>query len=93
MRAVIYAKQSKTATVYEQFNACAAYAKRKGYSITGKVLDFNGNALHEAINKVIADDQPCALVVYNQGTFTDFQEAIFYRVYLEKLGKKLVICN
>lgn len=94
MLAVIYAKQSDQISIYQQFNACAAYANRKGYSIKGKVLDFEGTSFHEAVNKTIANDLPCALMIYSKDmVFKTNDDYLFYRIYLEKLGKALIDCN
>lgn len=92
MNCVIYAKQTNEISVYEQYNKCATFAKRYGYSIDGKVLDFDGTKFHEAVNKVIADNGVAALVVYSKDVvFNDYSEFVFYRIYFDKLGKELIV--
>lgn len=91
MNCVIYAKQNDDISVYEQYNQCAELAKRYGYSIVGKVLDFDGTKFHEAINKVIAEHDVVALIVYGKDiVFNDYSEFVFYRIYLDKLNKELI---
>lgn len=92
MSAVIYVC-GKDVSIYTQFNQCANYAKKHGYSIAGKVLDFESNSLYEAINKVVADENIDILLVYSKEiVFPKHDDYLFYRIYLEKLGKKLVFC-
>lgn len=94
MSVVIYVRQSEDISLYEQFNKCAEYAKRYGYSIEYKVLDFEGNKLYEAINKVIVEHDVTALMIYSKDmVFDKNDDYLFYRIYLEKLGKKLMSCN
>jgi hypothetical protein len=91
MQAVIYVRNDKDIPIYEQFNVCAEFAKRYGYSIEHKVLDFEGNIFYEAINKVIVEHYITALIIYDKGNAFDSEDDyIFYRIYLEKLGKKLI---
>ena len=91
MNCVIYAKQNDDISVYEQYNQCAALAKRYGYSISGKVLDFDGTKFHEAINKVIAERDVVALIIYSKDVvFDSNDDYLFYKIYLEKQGKRLV---
>lgn len=92
MNAVIYARENGDIPIYEQFNKCAEYAKRYGYSISGKVLDYEGNIFHEAVNKVIADKNITILIIYSKDSaFTHNDDYLFYKIYLEKLGKQLVV--
>ena len=94
MNAIIYVRQGNKISLYEQFNKCADYAKRYGYSISGKVLDFEGKKLHEAINKIIPYNESAALIVYSkEAAFDSYNDYIFFRIYLEKLGHKLISCN
>ena len=93
MNVVIYAKQDEEISVYEQYNKCAEYAKRYGYTINYKVLDFEGTIFHEAINKVIAGHDITALICYNMDNIGDYETGLFYRIYLDKFGKKLISCN
>ena len=91
MNCVIYAKQNDDISVYEQYNQCAAIAKRYGYSINGKVLDFDGTNFHEAVNRVIAEYDVVALIIYSKDiVFNDYSEFVFYRIYLDKLNKELI---
>lgn len=92
MNAVIYVRENGDTLIYEQYNRCTGYAKRYGYSITGKVLDYEGNIFHEAVNKVIADKNITILMIYSKDSaFTHNDDYLFYKIYLEKLGKQLVV--
>ena len=66
MNAVIYVRENADIPIYAQFNRCAGYAIRYGYSISGKVLDYDGNIFHEAVNKVIADKNITILMIYSK---------------------------
>lgn len=91
MQVIIYVRDGEDISLYEQFNQCANYAKRYGYSISGKVLDFDGTHFHEAINKVIVEHDIEALMIYNKDmVFPKTDDYLFYRIYLEKLGKVLI---
>ena len=91
MQVVIYVRDSEGISLYEQFNKCAEYAKRRGYSISGKVLDFDGTHFHEAINKVIVEHDIEALMIYSKdAVFPKADDYLFYRIYLNKLGKVLI---
>lgn len=91
MNCVIYARQNDGTSVYEQYNQCATLAKRYGYSIAGKVLDFDGTNFHEAINKVIAEHDIVALIIHGKDTaFDNNDDYTFYRIYLDRLEKKLI---
>ena len=93
MNCIIYVRDNKDISLYEQFNKCAGYAKKHGYSIAGKVMDFDGSNLHEAINKVIAnEDIPILLIYSKQFVFPRHEDYLFFLIYLEKLGKHFVIC-
>ncbi len=94
MQAVIYVRHNDDISLYTQFNKCAEYAKRNGYTISGKVFDFDGKNFHEAINKVIADRNITMLMIYSKDlVFHQYNDYLFYRIYLEKQGKKLIACN
>lgn len=94
MQCIIYVRDNGDISLYEQFNKCAEYAKRYGYSIEHKVLDFEGTMFYEAINKVIVEHDVTALIVYSRETaFDNHDDYIFYKIYCEKLGKELVVCN
>lgn len=91
MQVIIYVRQRDEISLYEQFNKCANYAKRYGYSISGKVLDFDGTHFYEAINKVIVEHDISALLIYSKEiVFPESDDYLFYRIYLEKLGKKII---
>lgn len=94
MNCVVYAKQNGEISVYEQYNQCAALAKRYGYSIDGKVLDFDGSKFHEAVNKVIAEHTVVALIIYSKNVvFDNYDDYLFYRIYCDKQNKKLISCK
>lgn len=94
MKCVIYVTPHSGASIYSQYNDCASHAGRKGYHVCGKVLDFERSQIHEAINKVIADETTTAMIVYSrEAAFNDYEEYLFYRIYLEMLGKVLIVCN
>ena len=94
MQVVIYVRQTDKMSIYEQYNKCANFAKKYGYSISGKVLDFDGSKFHEAINKVIAEHDIEALMIYSKDmVFDKNDDYLFYRIYFEQLGKKLISCN
>lgn len=94
MQAIIYVRQRDDISLYEQFNTSSEYCKKFGYSIAGKVLDFDGKRLHEAINKIIPKSESAALIIYSkEAAFDSFNDYIFFRIYLEKLGHKLISCN
>lgn len=91
MQCIIYVRQHDDISLYKQFNKCAEYCKRLGYSISGKVLDFDGKHFHEAINKVIANKNITILMIYNKDLiFHQYNDYLFYRIYLQKLNKKLI---
>lgn len=93
MSCIIYVRQTDEISLYEQFNKCAEYAKRYGYSIENKVLDFEGNRFYEAINKVIVDHDITSLIIYSKdAAFDKNDDYLFYRIYCDKLGKKLISC-
>lgn len=94
MNCVVYAKQNDEISVYEQYNQCAALAKRYGYSIDGKVLDFDGSKFHEAVNKVIAEHTVVALIIYSKDVvFDNYDDYRFYTIYCDKQNKKLISCK
>lgn len=94
MQAIIYVRQRGETSLYEQFNICAEYCKKFGYSISGKVLDFEGNKFHEAVNKIIPRGESTALIIYSKGAaFDNTDDYLFFRIYLEKLGHKITSCN
>lgn len=94
MSCVIYVRQNEEISIYEQYNKCAEFAKRYGYHIEHKVMDFEGNRFYEAINKVIVEHDVDALIIYDKDiVFDNNDDRLFYRIYCEKLGKKLISCR
>ena len=94
MNGVIYVVNNTDISIFHQHNVCAEYAKKYGISVSYRVFDIRGNRFQEAINKVIADENNTALIVYNRDVaFNDFEEYLFYKIYLEKLNKKLISCT
>lgn len=94
MQAIIYVRQREEISLYEQFNTCSEYCKKFGYSIAGKVLDFEGKKFHEAVNKIIPFSVPVALVIYSkEAAFDNNDDYLFFRIYIEKLGHKIISCN
>lgn len=93
MQCIVYVRDNSDISIYQKFNECARFASRHGYSIKRRLLDFSGNEFYKAIDKVVFDNEVTALIVYNLDSIGDFETALFYRIYLEKLGKKLIACN
>ena len=92
MPVIIYVRQKGEISLYEQYNKCADHAKKHGYSVAGKILDFDGKRLHEAINKIIPAGASALIVYSKEAAFDSYDDYIFYRIYLEKLGHKLILC-
>lgn len=94
MQCIIYVRDKEDISLYEQFNKCADFAKRHGYSISGKVLDFEGNRFYEAVNKVIPKTESIVIIIYSKNaTFDNNDDYLFFKIYLEKLGHKIISCN
>lgn len=94
MNCIVYVRQTEEISLYKQFNKCAEYAQKHGYSINGKVLDFDGKHFHEAVNKVVADDNITMLMIYNKEVvFHQYNDYLFFKIYCEKLNKKLISCT
>lgn len=93
MNCIIYVSDNSDISIYQQFNEAAHYAKRYGYSIKAKVLDFTGKEFYAAVDKVVFDKDIKALIVYNMDNIGDYETGLFYRIYLDKFGKKLIACN
>ena len=93
MQAFIYVCDNSEMSVYQQHNICMQYAKRQGYSVAGRVLDFDGSRFYEAINKVINNTDQQALIIYSKDTaFRNNDDFLFYKIYLQKLNKRLISC-
>lgn len=94
MNCIIYAKNANNITVFEQHNVCAEKAKRYGYSVAHRIFDIRGDRFTEAINKVTAHQEIEALIIYDKWIiFKDYDEFLFYYIYLRKLGKKLILAK
>lgn len=93
MNCIIYVSDYSDISIYQQFNEVAQYAKRYGYSIKSKMLDFSNSEFYKAVDKVAFDDEVSSLIVYDRKNIGDNETVLFYRIYLDKLGKKLIICN
>ena len=93
MKCAIYVNQSVKPNFHQQHNECSRYAKRYGYSIKSRVIDFEGNRFYEAIDKVVLDNEVSCLIVYNMKCIGDYETALFYKIYLSEFGKKLISCN
>lgn len=94
MNCVIYVRHNKDISVYEQFNICAEYAKRYGYSIGGRVLDFESKRFYETVDKITSNKNINILMIYNiKFVFRQYNDYLFYRMYLQTFGKKLIVCE
>jgi hypothetical protein len=90
MKAVVYARGNANPDIYTQYNECARCAKRYGYSVHSRVLDFSGTEFHKAVDKVTFNDDVSCLIVYDKKSIGDYETSLFYQIYLDKLGKKLM---
>lgn len=93
MQCVIYVRDGLKMSPYEQWNVCCEYAKRFGYSIKGKVFDFDGTKFYEAVDKVAFQDDVDCVIVYHAKYVGDFEDYLFYKIYLDNFGKKLIPCT
>lgn len=93
MNCIIYVSDNSDISIYQQFNEVAQYTKRYGYSIKSRVLDFSGKEFYKAVDKVVFDDEVSSLIVYDRKSIGDNETVLFYQIYLDKFGKKLIICN
>ena len=93
MHAVIYVCDNIEIPIYEQWNRCAQYAKRYGYSIADKVLDFEGGHFYQAVDKAIFNNDIDCVIVYHKSCIGNFEDVLFFRIYLNEFGKKLIFCN
>ena len=93
MNCIIYVCDNSDISIYQKFNDCARLAKRRGYSIKSKVLDFSNSEFYKAVDKVVFDDEVSSLIVYDRKSIGDYETVLFYQIYLDKFGKKLIICN
>lgn len=93
MQAIIYVCDNSDSSIYQKYNQCARFAKHYGYSIYGKVLDFSGSEFYKAVDKVTFNDDVCCLIVYDKKSIGDYETSLFYQIYLDKFGKKLLFVN
>lgn len=94
MNCVIYVRPYNDIPIYYQHNVCTQFARRNVISIVDRILDFEGNSFHKAINKVVADYATTTLIIYSKdAVFPNNDDFLFYRIYLEKLNKKLIMVN
>lgn len=91
MKAIIYVCDNTEVPIYEQFNLCGIYCKRHGYIISDKVFDFEGGHFYQAVDKAIFNDDIYGVVVFSNDCIGNFEDNIFFRIYLNKFGKKLII--
>jgi hypothetical protein len=90
MECIIYVSDNSDVSIYEKYNECARYAKRYGYSIKSKELDFSGNEFYKVIDKVVFDEDVSWLIIYDKESIGDYETALFYQIYLDKFGKNLI---
>lgn len=93
MNAVIYVRDDVDMSIFEQYNQCANYAKRNGFSIKDKVLDFDGKNFYQAVDKAVFNDDIDCVIVYRKSYIGDFSDYLFFKIYLEKFNKQLVSAN
>lgn len=94
MNCILYMSNNTKISIFEQHNVCNEKAKRYGYSIERRIFDIRGDRFTEAINKVIASKEIEALIIYDKWVvFKDYDEFLFYYIYLRKLGKKLILAK
>ena len=93
MNTIIYVCDNSETSIYSKYNDCARFAKHYGYSIYSKVLDFTGSEFYKAVDKVTFNDDVSCLIVYDRKSIGDNETVLFYQIYLDKFGKKLIICN
>ena len=91
MKVIIYVCDNTEVPIYEQFNLCSRYCKHYGYSIADKVFDFEGGHFYQAVDKAIFNDDIDCVVVFNNNCIGNFEDNIFFRIYLKEFGKKLII--
>lgn len=93
MNCVIYVCDNIDISIFDQWNSCSQYCNRCGISIADKVLDFEGGNFYQAVDKAVFNDDIDSVVIYNQTCIGDFQDNIFFRIYLNKFDKQLIISN
>lgn len=93
MQCIIYVCDNDNISIYLKYNECARLAKRYGYSIRSRVLDFSGREFFKTVDKVAFNDDISCLVIYDRKSIGDNETALFYKMYLDKFGKKLLCVN
>lgn len=91
MNTILYVRHNETISLFAQHNQCKEIAKRYGFHIKERVFDYSGDLLHEAINKIISDNETTTLIIYsNDVVFNSSEDSLFYSIYLKKLGKQII---
>lgn len=94
MKAVIYVRENTQPDIYQQFNECARYASKNGYSIAHKVFDIRGDGLQEAINKAVFTDDIKHFIVYSRKTMCDdMEDTLFFHIYMVHFGVDVHFVN
>lgn len=93
MNCIIYVCDNSDISIYQKYNECARFAKHYGYSIYSRVLDFSNNEFYKAVDKVTFNKDVSCLIVYDKKSIGDYETSLFYQIYLDKFGKKLISCN
>jgi len=93
MNCVIYVCDNLDISIYEQWNNCNRHCKYFGISIADKVLDFEGGNFYQAVDKAVFNDDIDGVVTYSPACIGDFQDNLFFRIYLNEFGKKLIFSN
>lgn len=90
---VMYIRQNKEISFDEQLKQCNEFVKKHNHFIAYKVIDLKGDKFYEALNKVVVEHDVAGLLIYNEdATFENKRDHLFYRMYIEKLGKEIVSC-
>ena len=93
MNCIIYVSDNSDISIYQKYNECARVAKRYGYSIYSRVLDFSGTEFFKTVDKVVLNNDVSSLIIYDRKSIGINEVFFFYKMYLDKFGKKLIICN
>lgn len=93
MNCIIYVCDNSDISIYQKYNECARLAKHYGYSIYSRVLDFSGTEFFKTVDKVVSNNDVSSLIIYDRKSIGINEVFFFYKIYLDKFGKKLIICN
>ena len=93
MNCIIYVCDNSDISIYQKYNECARFAQHYGYSIYSRVLDFSGTEFHKTVDKVVSNKDVSSLIIYDRKSIGINEVFFFYKMYLDKFGKKLIICN